>query len=88
MRITLSALSKILQLTNTENAFRIQVTGSMTAGSHVDLIPNSKLTDSDVTICSVPLVIADFTSVNYLTNKSIDYDANAEEFIISNRGNE
>lgn len=86
MRITLSARSKILQLTNPGSSFRISVSGDLFAGKHVDLIPNAEATGADVTICTQPNIIMDLASVNHLTNQSIDYDPDAEEFIISNRG--
>ena len=88
MRITLSARSKILSLSSKGLPFRIQVTGSIEAGSHVDLVPHSPMVENDVTICSEPLIIADFQTVNHLVNQTVDFDYNTEEFIISNRGKE
>ena len=88
MRITLSARSKILSLQSEGLPFRIQVTGSIQAGSHVDLIPHSNLGSNDVTICTAPLIIADFQTINHLVNQTVDFDYNTQEFIISNRGNE
>lgn len=86
MRITLSARSKILQLSHQGSPFRIQVHGNPIAGSHVDLIPLAEQTELDDTICHVPHVIADLATVNFFTGMVIDYDYGAQEFIISNRG--
>lgn len=69
-------------------AFRIQVTGDLIAGSHLDLVPNSETTDADVIICDEPRIVADLFSFNHLVDKTIDYDYQNDEFIISNRGNE
>lgn len=87
MNITLSARSKVLQLSHSGLPFRISVTGDLIAGSHVDLIPNAVQSALDVTIYMMPLIIADLASVNYLGNKVVDFDYNNQEFIISNRGN-
>lgn len=62
--------------------------GSMFAGAHVDLIPNSVETATDVTICTAPLVIVDIPTLTHLTGQVVDYDDREDEFIISNRGNE
>lgn len=86
MNITLSARSKVLQLSSPGRPFRISVTGDLIAGSHVDLVPNAVMSPNDVTICPMPLIIADLMSVNYLGGKVVDYDYNNDEFIISNRG--
>lgn len=67
-------------------AFRVQATGTAEAGSHVDLIPNESVTAFDCTISTVPLVIADIQTATLLANRSIDFDYNTGEFIISNRG--
>ena len=86
MNITLSARSKVLQLSSQGRPFRISVLGNLIAGSLVNLEPNATLTSSDVTINVMPLIIADLTSVNFLGDKVVDYDYNNQEFIISNRG--
>jgi len=88
MNITLSARSKILTLLDDGKAFRIQASGSGSAGAHVDLIPNESVTAQDSTISTVPLVIADITTVTLLAGQSVDFDYLTGEFIISNRGQE
>jgi Fe-S cluster assembly iron-binding protein IscA len=88
MNITLSARLKVLELSTLGKPFRIQVTGNLVAGNHVDLFPNAEASTSDITICSMPFVIADMASVNYLTGQTIDFDNMNEEFIISKRGSE
>lgn len=88
MNITLSARSKVLQLSHSGLPFRISVTGNLVAGSHVDLEPNAIETPLDVTICQMPRIIADLASINFLGDKRVDYDYVNQEFIISNRGNE
>ncbi len=88
MRITLSARSKMLQLAEQSGTFRIQATGSLQAGSHVDLIPNSEARAGDVTITHTPLVVVDFNTSLLLADKVVDFDYNTDEFIISNRGHE
>jgi hypothetical protein len=88
MRITLCARSKILTILKPGSCFRIQVTGSLLAGSHVDLIPNSEPGPGDSTIYNVPKIVADMASATQLAHQTIDFDYGSEEFIISNRGNE
>lgn len=88
MRITLSARSKILQLSGQGGIFRIQATGSLQAGAHVDLIPNSEVRVGDVTITHTPSVVVDFNTSLLLADKVVDFDYNTDEFIISNRGHE
>lgn len=89
MQITLCARSKILQILEQGKAFRVQATGTaMVAGSHVDLIPDADVTDLDIKISTVPLVIADVQTLTLLAGQHIDFDYNSGEFIISNRGNE
>lgn len=89
MLITDLARSKIQDLQNrlnSEEPFRIMITGSIHFGNLVDLIPNSKFTPFDSVICESPVIIADLDSVNYLTGKKIDFDPEDDEFIISERG--
>ena len=88
MNITLSARSKVLQLSQTGLPFRIQVTGTVVSGNHVDLIPNAEITPKDVTICCTPFIIADLISINFLSGQTVDFDYDADEFIISKRGSE
>lgn len=88
MRITLCARSKILQLLEPGGSFRVQATGSLQAGSHVDLIPNSEVMPNDCIISHTPRVVADLQTATLLANQIVDFDYNLEEFIISNRGNE
>lgn len=88
MQITLCARSKILQLLEPGSSFRIQATGSLQAGSHIDLIPNSEVLPSDVRIIHTPLVVVDFNTSLLMADKVVDFDYNTGEFIISNRGNE
>ncbi len=88
MQITLCARSKILQLLEPGKAFRIQSNGSAEAGSHVDLLPNVDVTDKDVTISSIPLVVVDLLTATLLSDRSIDFDYETKDFIISNRGHE
>ena len=86
MLITLCARSKILQLLEPGKSFRIQSTGSMQAGSHVDLIPNAEAQPGDCTISQVPHVVADINTVTQMADQKIDFNYNTDEFIISNRG--
>ena len=88
MKITLSARSKILELLDHGKAFRIQATGSALAGSMVDLVPNVEITPLDSTILIVPLVVVDIATLTLLSGRSIDFDFNEQEFIISKRGHE
>lgn len=88
MRITLCARSKILQLLEPGNIFRIQATGSLVAGQHVDLLPNTEAGPNDCIICHTPRVVADIPTMTLLADQTIDYSYQSEEFIISNRGNE
>ena len=88
MNITLSARSKILQLSSLGRPFRINILGDLIAGSLINLEPNATLTPLDVTINVMPFIIADLASDNFLGDKTVDYDYNNQEFIISNRGNE
>ena len=88
MRFTLCARSKILELSKSGLPFRIQITGTLSSGSHVDLIPNADQTELDVTICHVPHVIADLSSVNFLSGQVVDFNYDDDEFVISNRGAE
>lgn len=88
MRITLCARSKILQLLEPGSIFRVQATGSFDAGSHVDLIPNTELKLGDSTISHVPHVVVDIQTATLLADKTIDFNYNTDEFIISNRDKE
>jgi hypothetical protein len=88
MRITLCARSKILQLLEPGNSFRIHATGSLKAGQHVDLLPNTEEGPNDCIICHMPRVVADISTMTLLADKTIDYSYQDGEFIISNRGNE
>ncbi len=88
MRITLCALSKILELTGQGGVFRIQVSAIPFAGQHVDLYPDTAVMVDDRIICSSPKVVADLASATFLADQVIDYSFENEEFIISNRGNE
>jgi len=88
MRITLCARSKILQLLEPGGIFRIQATGSIEAGSLIDLIPNAELKAGDSTISHVPFVVADFQTSTLLADKTVDFNYNTNEFIISNRDKE
>jgi hypothetical protein len=85
MRITLSARSKILCLSHGK-PFRISAVGSMLAGSHIDLIPNAEVLPNDVTICDVPFIVASIETLTLIADRSVDYDYDHEEFVISNRG--
>lgn len=84
MHITLCARSKILNLTEAGNFFRINVS----SGSHIDLILNADVTLNDVTISSVPHIIADVSTVLKMVGRSIDYDYSTKEFVISNGSKE
>lgn len=88
MRITLCARSKILQILEPGSSFRVQATAIPQAGQHVDLIPNSEQRQFDCTISDIPRVIADMQTVTLMADQTVDYDYNAKEFIISNRGHE
>lgn len=88
MRITLCARSKIMQLLEPGSTFRVQATGTLQAGSHVDLIPNTELRVGDITISHTPPVVVDINTATLLANRVVDFDYNTNEFIISNRGNE
>lgn len=88
MRITLCARSKILQLLEPGSSFRVQATGTMLAGSHVDLIPNAELNPGDVTISHTPHIVADLNTATLLADRVVDFDYNTDEFVISNRGHE
>ena len=88
MRITFCARTKILQLLLPGNSFRVQATGSLQAGSLINLIPNSELQTSDVTISYTPHVVVDFNTSLLMANKVIDFDYSTNEFIIYNRINE
>lgn len=88
MRITLCARSKILQLLEPGGTFRIQATGSIDAGSFVDLLPNAERSEKDVTISLVPHVVVDFNTSILMAQQVIDFDYETGEFIISNRGAE
>jgi Fe-S cluster assembly iron-binding protein IscA len=88
MRITLCALSKILELTKPEKVFRIQVTAIPFAGQHVDLYPDEAVKDDDCIICTSPKVVADLETATVLADQTIDFSFDTEEFVISNRGNE
>lgn len=81
MIITLCAKAKILKLLDEEKAFRIQ--SCVGAGSQVDLIPNSEVTEFDSTISCVPLIVADITTVTRMVGRSIDFDYRSGEFLIS-----
>lgn len=85
MRITLCARSKILELLRPGSSFRIEVTEVPLAGQHIDLIPNSAVEPNDCIILDVPRIVSSYSSVMLLVDKVIDYDYDAEEFIISNR---
>jgi len=88
MHITLCARSKILQLSAPGSSFRIQATGSLQAGSHVDLIPNDEVRQNDCTISAVPRVVADLQTATLMANQVVDFNYNTDEFIISNRQHE
>lgn len=88
MKITLCALSKILQLSSTDSCFRIQLTGSTLAGALVNLASSQVVTSDDLIISAIPKVVADRSTVMLLGDTAIDFDSNTENFIISNRGNE
>lgn len=83
MQISLNARAKILAL-SPEGPFRIQATGSMLQGFHIDLVSNAREAEMDVTICDVPLVITDLNSLAQLSNQSLDFDYKSEEFVIRN----
>lgn len=83
MRITLCARSKILKILEPGSSFRVQATGSMLAGLHVDLIQSSKPVPGDVTISHTPHVIADLSTVTALAGKVVDFDYTTDEFVIS-----
>lgn len=88
MRITLCARSKILQLVKPDGIFRVQATGSSEAGSHVDLITGAELKPGDSTISHMPRVIVDIQTATLLAGRTIDFNYNTGEFIISNRDKE
>jgi hypothetical protein len=85
MQVTLCARAKILQLLQEGKAFRIQGTEG-DQGAHVDLLPNVEVTGLDVTICSIPLVIADVQTLTLLAGQEVDFKYSTSEFIISKRG--
>lgn len=88
MQITLCARAKILQLLKPDKAFRVQATEGEVPGSHVDLVPNAGVTEFDVTISSIPLVVADVQTLTLLAGQSVDFDYARGEFVISKKGKE
>lgn len=81
MHISLCAKSKIMHLLEDGKAFRIQ--SCVDSGSHVDLIPNTEVTEFDSTISYTPLIVADIVTVTRMAGRSIDFDYQSGEFIIS-----
>lgn len=81
MNITLCAKSKILNLLDEGKAFRIH--SCVEAGSQVDLIPNSEVTQFDSTIACTPLIVADVQTVIRMAGRTIDFDYQSGEFLIS-----
>jgi hypothetical protein len=88
MRITLCARSKILTLLEPGGSFRIQVTTAQHPGQHVDLIPNSEARPFDCIMHKVPLIVADVQTMNLMSDQTVDFDYNNQEFVICNRANE
>lgn len=82
MNITNAALSRIDRLLGEGESLRIQATGGIGQGYHVDLIFDTEPSALDVTMSSEPLVIADFSTVAHLTDRTIDFDFSTEEFVI------
>ena len=81
MHITLCARSKILKLLEEGKAFRIKT--CVAAGSQVDLIPNSEVAAFDSTISCVPLIVADVETVTCMAGRTIDFDYQSGDFLIS-----
>ena len=81
MHITLDAKSKILNLLENGKAFRVQT--RLDAGSQVDLIPNSEVAAFDSTISGVPLIVADVETVTCMAGRTIDFDYQSGDFLIS-----
>ena len=81
MHVTLCARSKILSLLDEGKAFRVHA--RVDAGSQVDLIPNSEVTQFDSTITCVPLIVADIQTVTQMAGRYIDFDYQTGEFLIS-----
>lgn len=71
----------MLKLLDEGMAFRIQA--CVDGGSRVDLIPNSEVTEIDCTISCTPHIVADIVTVTKMAGRSIDFDYQSGEFIIS-----
>jgi len=83
MNVSLCARAKILTLLDDGKAFRIQA--SVGGGSHVDLILNSEKTEFDCIIATIPLIVADISTVTLTAGRSIDFDYRSGEFLISSQ---
>jgi hypothetical protein len=81
MQITLCARAKILKLLDDGKAFRIQAHPN--SGSLVELILNSEQTAFDCIISTIPLVVADISTVTITAGRSIDFDYRSGDFLIS-----
>ena len=81
MLITLCARAKILGILEAGKAFRIQA--SVGGGSHVELILNSEKTEFDCIIATIPLVVADVSTATLTAGRSIDFDYQSGDFLIS-----
>jgi len=81
MHITLDAKAKILNLLDEGKTFRVHT--RVDAGSQVDLIPNSEATRFDITIALTPHIVADIVTVTKMAGRSIDFDYQSGEFLIS-----
>lgn len=81
MKISLCARAKILTLLDKGKVFRIKAT--IATGSHIELILNSEQTPFDCIIATVPLIVADISSATIIAGRSIDFDYQSGEFLIS-----
>jgi Fe-S cluster assembly iron-binding protein IscA len=86
MHITPEALNKIEEI-SPDGPFEISVFSNLLFGTMMNLEVNSLPDEGSVTIelHDDPHVITDLKSVTYLTNRTLDFDVTAKEFIITGK---
>ena len=83
MIFTKSASEKIAALVGASSSFRINAAGNIIDGHHIEMLIDDPIGMSDVTICEDPRIIANLSTINYLSGNTVDFDGETEEFIIS-----
>jgi Fe-S cluster assembly iron-binding protein IscA len=85
MNITDSAKNKIAELIQ-DDFFRVQSTGDFINGFHIELSIERSRKNLDIDLCTLPKIISDFGTANYLSGMIIDFNTNTDEIVITKEG--